>query len=300
MTTKVIEASIKLPKPKGSISIQVGNKSYQEENLFTVYCMGRLTTANATVMNTSAGIFTYCKVGSGTTPITINSTALSAAYAANSTRSNTVLNYVTIAGQRYAQLISTFSFPTGSIVGNITEIMLCPAASNDNMLCGKLLDGAVPVTASEQVVIVYTVRVPIVSTFTQIASGNVTLNGTNTNYVLEAQLHSESATSLISQFPFPTARTSANYSDFYVNSSFLGASNGSYECIKTVNGLQTEYLLKCDILGIVPPTPITVFGFGAYYPGATYSLRFVFDIPFTKPLDLNFRTYVKLTILWEA
>lgn len=156
------------------------------------------------------------------------------------------------------------------------------------------------VTALEQVVIVYTVRVPIVSAFTQIASGNVTLNGTTTNYVLEAQLHSESATSLSSRFPFPTARTSTTYSNFYVNSSSIGANNGSYECVKTVNGLQTEYLLKCDILGSVPPTPITVFGFGAYGGGTSYSLRFVFDIPFTKPLDLNFRTYVKLTILWEA
>lgn len=295
------EIHLTLPKPTGEFSIQVGDKIYEGTNLVTQYGLDKLLTATTEIFNTSTGgLFSYCKVGSGVAPITEDSLNLGVPYAVNSVRSSTSLLFLTKNGQRYAQQTSTYTFTSGAIVGDITEISLCSNSDGTNMLCGTLLPASIPVDAGQQVVIIYSVRVPVLSQLTtRYTSPPVTLNGVTTGYFVELQTHAETSTNLICSLPVATPRvTNAPLSGFVINGESAANANGSYTCTRAVTSRQVTFNVTALIIGTAPSTAVSTFKY-CRLDLNNYSLRVSFDSIVTKPAAMMFKVTTKIVIDWE-
>lgn len=294
------EIHLTLPKPTGEFSILVGDKIYEGTNLVTQYGMDKLLTAATVIFDTTGGLFGYCKVGSGIAPITENSTNLGTPYATNSVRSNTSILFLTKNGQRYAQQTSTYTFTSGAIVGDITEISLCSNANGTNMLCGTLLSAPIPVAVGEQVVVIYSVRIPILSQLTtKYTSPPVTLNGVTTGYFVELQTHAETATTVTCALPVATPRVTNNtLSGFVINGESIANANGSYTCTRSVASRQVTFNVIAILLGTAPSTVVSTFQY-CRLDLANYSLRISFGSPVTKPAALVFKVTTKIVIDWE-
>lgn len=167
------ENIIKMPKPLGRVGmytlkngkvnkIHEPNKNMVLDNFFESFFSGN--TQNSLF---NSGIFSECRVGTGSSEILPSTTALGNIHPARQqSHNNSILDAVEIDGIRYRPFIITYTFPHGSINAALTELALYANTNLSTIRFATLIkdaDGvpvAFPVSDDEQLIVPYTVYWP--------------------------------------------------------------------------------------------------------------------------------------------
>lgn len=297
-----INGTLNLPLPKGSFTIMVGDKKYSETNAFTVYGLSKILTPGATVFSNSGGMFPYCKVGTGTESITRDSIAMGEVISGITTIIAVNLTFFSEDGVRYAQQTVTYNVQRSISTAVITEIGLTEFGDGGNLLCGKLLEGPIPVTGELPLTILYSVRIPIFSEYISILDVPPTNIGIGVfGYSFNMRTFIEvDANTIVCCLPAATPRiTNSPYSTFNISNIPQAASLGSYTCIRTTQNYGVDYDITAVITGTSTVGTISKFSCG-YSTGAPDSVQVAFDgPPFpTKPPGWKFKVHFGVSIKW--
>lgn len=294
--------NLTLPKPTGVVSVYLNKKlKTTQTNTVTQNGLDAIMESTLTpIVDPVGGRLKNLVLGYGLDPITFESTTPSDVIEAGPLTTTASVIYTTEAGKRFAYATLFYSFAnTVTSVNPLRQIMITTNSNTDPILFGLSLEEEIDLSEGIEVDVAYTIRFPILSTITELTTGNLY----GFDYTLYGKFNTEISNVVRYEWPGVTGGStdsSTALSRYYVNNNLLPANSGRYTSTRTREDLLYTQEISTRILSLVPGTiSIITLELGAVVTGTNgYTLRLAFNGSVTKQSSELMDIDLTFTVNW--
>jgi hypothetical protein len=305
-----LTSKVKLPKPTSVVKIfRNGALAAVTTNLITAAGLATIMLrVSGNYIAPNGGRVSNLLFGSGSTPITFETTTLSNVITMSSlsgTATTAITNFIPTEEGVTSDISLYYTSPVLADDVILTQLAITPNGSNLTVQYGLTLDTPLEFFAGDVITVAYSIRIPLVSLITTpLVIGSGTYEGTP--YTIYGSFNEYNPATDIMYFKWPAITNDAEIRTgsrprFYVNSVLLPENSGMYKSSQTVNGNEYSMLIHARILSTIPgDISINRFEFGHdNVSGFGYTIRIDFDSPVIKSSTELFDLEVELNIVWE-
>lgn len=297
---KPIDISLEIPKGRMQFLVN-GSTVREESNTITLEGIAAFS-ENQEIMNSAGGIFQHMILGTGRDIIQYEDTSIEGRITSLgvTSRHGTVI-FRTINNKRYADINLFYTFNTATQAVRLGQVGLFRDTNNNGMLFGKTLDEFLPIKVGDNLTVIYSIRVNIISALAWLADSEINSVG----FTAYGNFHVEGTDSLTIHWPYNTGGSvlTTGWATRLIRDDVV-MDNGSarYQSQTTQTGLLTSKSIIYKILSVEAGN-ISFSKLECGNPTNTasgYSIRLMFDSAITKDVEHTMDIKFTVNIRWVS